>query len=373
MRGTDGRTEGLFSYVSCEARVPADHPLRLIRAVVDEALEALSAEFERLYARVGRPSIPPEKLLRALLLQAFYSVRSERQLMEQLDYNLLFRWFVGLSMDAPVWDASTFSKNRDRLLAGDVAHAFLAAVVAQPRVEALMSHEHFSVDGTLIQAWASQKSFRPKGEDGAPPPAPPGGGGRNAQADWRGQKRGNATHASTTDPDARLARKADGQSSILAYAGHVLMENRSGLVRLACATRASGTAERDASLGLVDRLRSAARRRITLGADKNYDAAEHVGGLRQRGVTPHIARNDHVTKTGKRRRSSIDGRTTRHPGYAASQVARKRIEEVFGWIKSSAGLRQTRHRGIERVAWTFTLAAVAYNLVRPPALLRAAA
>ncbi len=369
MRGTDSRMEGLFSYVSCEARVPADHPLRLIRAVVDEALEALSPQFEGLYARVGRPSIAPEKLLRALLLQAFYSVRSERQLMEQLDYNLLFRWFVGLSMDAPVWDASTFSKNRDRLLEGDVAQAFLAAVVAQPRVKALMSSEHFSVDGTLIQAWAGHKSFRPKGEDGGPSPPPPGAG-RNAEADWRGQKRSNQTHASTTDPDARLARKADGQSSILAYAGHVVMENRSGLVRLALATRASGTAERDASLTLIDRLRQSVRGRITLGADKGYDAREHVEGLRARGVTPHIARNDHATKTGGRRRSAIDGRTTRHPGYAASQVVRKRVEEVFGWIKSSAGLRQTRHRGLERVGWTFTLAATAYNLVRLPALLR---
>jgi transposase len=369
MRGADERTEALFSYVSCEARVPVDHPLRVIRAVVDEALEALCGEFEQLYARVGRPSIAPEKLLRALLLQAFYAVRSERQLMEQLDYNLLFRWFVGLSMDAAVWDASTFSKNRDRLLAGDVAQAFLAAVVAQPRVSALMSSEHFSVDGTLIQAWASHKSFRPKGED-ATPPAPPKTGGRNAEADWRGQQRSNETHASTTDPDARLARKADGQSSILAYAGHVLMDNRAGLVRLACTTRASGTAERDASLVLVDRLRAVVRGRITLGADKNYDAREHVEGLRIRGVTPHIARNDHVTKTGRRRRSAIDGRTTRHAGYALSQVVRKRIEEVFGWIKESARLRQTRHRGVERVGWSFTLAAAAYNLVRLPRLLR---
>jgi transposase len=369
MRGTDDRTESLFSYVSCEARVPADHPLRLIRVVVDEALEVLSAEVERLYARIGRPSIPPEKLLRALLLQAFYSVRSERQLMEQLDYDLLFRWFVGLAMDAPVWDASTFSKNRDRLLAGDVAQAFLAAVIAQPRVRALMSSEHFSVDGTLIQAWASHKSFRPKG-DGGGPAAPLTAGGRNGEADWRGERRSNETHASTSDPDARLARKADGQSSILAYAGHVLMANRSGLVRLACATHASGTAERDAALALVDRLRLTVRGRITLGADKGYDTREHVDGLRARGVTPHIARNDHATKTGKRRRSSIDDRTMRHPGYAVGQVIRKRIEEVFGWIKSSAGLRQTRHRGLDRVGWTFTLAAAAYNLVRLPALLR---
>lgn len=369
MRGADSCGEGLFSYVSCEARVPSDHPLRLIRAVVDEALEALSGEFERLYARTGRPSIPPEKLLRTLLLQAFYSVRSERQLMEQLDYNLLFRWFVGLSMDASVWDASTFSKNRDRLLAGDIAQGLLAAVVAQPRVKALMSNEHFSVDGTLIQAWASHKSFRPMDGDGKPP-VPPAGGGRNAEADWRGQKRSNETHASTTDPDARLARKADGQSSILAYAGHVLMENRSGLVRLACATPATGTAEREASLGFVDRLRLTVRRRITLGADKGYDTAEHVAALRARRVTPHIARNDHPTKTGKRRRSSVDGRTTRHPGYALSQAARKRIEEVFGWIKQGAGLRQTRHRGLDRVGWTFTLTAAAYNLVRLPGLLR---
>ncbi|MCW8088522.1 IS5 family transposase [Sabulicella glaciei] len=371
MRGTDERTESLFSYVSCEARVPAGHPLRLIRAVVDEALEALAGEFEQLYARIGRPSIPPEKLLRALLLQAFYSVRSERQLMEQLDYNLLFRWFVGLSMDAPVWDASTFSKNRDRLLAGDIAQAFLAAVVAHPRLKALMSSEHLSIDGTLIGAWASHKSFRPKGEGGAPP-APPACGGRNGEFDWRGERRSNETHASTTDPDARLARKADGQSSVLAYAGHVLMENRSGLVRLACATHASGTAERDASLALVDRLRRSVRGRITLGADKGYDAREHVEGLRARGVTPHIARNDHKTKTGKRRRSAIDRRTTRHPGYAVSQVIRKRVEEVFGWIKETAGLRQTRHRGLDRVGWTFTLAAAAYNLVRLPGLLRSA-
>ena len=270
MRGSDERTGALFSYVSCEARVPADHPLRLIRAIVDEALDVLSEEFDWLYARIGRPGISPEKLLRALLLQAFYSIRSERQLMEQLDYNLLFRWFVGLSMDAPVWDATTFSKNRERLLDGDVAQRLLAAVVAQPRVAALMSDEHFSVDGTLIQAWASHKSFQPKSgvdDGGLPPPgqavpAP----GRNAEQSWRGQRRGNETHRSMTDPDARLARKSDGQSSILAYAGHVLMENRSGLVAQVCLTHAGGTAERDAALVLVDRL--ARRRRITLGADK---------------------------------------------------------------------------------------------------------
>ena len=369
MRGADEQPGALFSYVSCEARVPSDHPLRLIRAVVDEALDVLSAEFDRLYARVGRPGIAPEKLLRALLLQAFYSIRSERQLMEQLDYNLLFRWFVGLSMDAPVWDASTFSKNRDRLLDGDVARRLLAAVVAQPRLQALMSDEHFSVDGTLIQAWASHKSFQPKGAGGEEPPAPPAGPapGRNAERDWRGQTRSNDTHASTTDPDARLARRSDGQSSILAYAGHVLMENRNGLVAQSCLTHATGTAERDAALRLLDGLTP--RHRITLGADKGYDVKGFLAALRARRVTPHVAVDGRVSRRGVVRRSATDRRTTRHPGYAASQRVRKRIEEVFGWIKGSAGLRQTRHRGLERVAWRFDLTAAAYNLIRLPRLL----
>lgn len=370
MRGSDEQTGSLFSYVSCEARVPADHPLRLIRAVVDEALEVLSPEFERLYARVGRPGIAPEKLLRGLLLQAFYSVRSERQLMEQINYNLLFRWFVGLSMDAPVWDATTFSKNRDRLLDGDVAQRLLAAVVEQPRVRALMSDEHFSVDGTLIQAWASHKSFQPRpGDDAddAPPGDPGSPGGRNAEQDWRGQKRSNETHRSITDPDARLARKSNGQASILAYAGHVLMENRNGLVAQSCLTQATGTAERDAALGLLDRLQP--RRRITLGADKGYDVLAFVQALRRRQVTPHIATDRRISKTGAVRRSGVDGRTQRHPGYAVSQRLRKRIEEVFGWMKSSAGFRQTRHRGRDRVAWCFDLAATAYNLIRLPKLL----
>jgi transposase len=355
--------------------VPADHPLRLIRAVVDEALEVLSAAFDELYARVGRPGIAPEKLLRSLLLQAFYSIRSERQLMEQLDYNLLFRWFVGLSLDAPVWDASTFSKNRDRLLDGEVAQKLLAAVVAQPRIQALMSHEHFSVDGTLIQAWASHKSFQPKpgsGGDGLPPadggsgPAP----GRNAERDWRGQQRSNETHQSVTDADARLARKSNGQASILAYAGHVLMENRSGLVAQSCLTPATGTAEREAALQLVDRL--APERRITLGADKGYDVAGFIAALRARRVTPHVAVDGRISKLGVRRGSGMDQRTLRHPGYAASQRVRKRIEEVFGWIKASAGLRQAKHRGRDRVGWRFDLAVVAYNLIRLPKLLAAA-
>ena len=371
MRGTDEQTASLFSYVNCEALVPAEHPLRLIRAVVDEALDVLSPEFDRLYARVGRPGIAPEKLLRALLLQAFYSVRSERQLMEQISYNLLFRWFVGLAMDAPVWDATTFSKNRDRLLDGDVAQRLLAAVIAQPRVRAFMSDEHFSVDGTLIQAWASHKSFQPKpGSDGGDPPPPADSGppsGRNAEQNWRGQKRSNETHRSVTDPDARLARKSNGSASILAYAGHVLMENRNGLVTQSCLTHATGTAERDAALILVDRL--ARRRRITLGADKGYDVLGFVAALRQRRVTPHIATDRRVSKTGVVRRSGVDGRTQRHVGYAASQRTRKRIEEVFGWVKSAAGLRQTKHRGRERVAWCFDLAATAYNLIRLPRLL----
>ena len=377
MRGSDEQTGALFSYVSCEARVPADHPLRLIRAVVDEALDVLSPEFDRLYARVGRPGIAPEKLLRALLLQAFYSVRPERQLMEQIGYNLLFRWFVGLAMDAPVWDATTFSKNRDRLLEGDVAQRLLAVVVAQPRVRALMSDEHFSVDGTLIQAWCSHKSFQPKPDaDGGDPPSSSGTpstgpSGRNVEQSWRGQKRNNDTHQSTTDPDARLARKSNGQASILAYAGHVLMENRNGLVAQSCLTHATGTAERDAALVLVDRLKP--QRRITLGADKGYDVLGFVQALRQRRVTPHIATDRRVSKLGVVRRSGVGGRTTRHPGYAVSQQIRKRIEEVFGWVKSSAGFRQTRHRGRKRVAWCFDLAATAYNLIRLPKLLTATA
>ncbi|GAB6053067.1 IS5 family transposase [Magnetospira thiophila] len=366
MRGSDVWTESLFSYVSCEARVPASHPLRPIRAIVDEVLEVLSTDFEGMYAKVGRPSIPPEKLLRALLLQAFYSIRSERQLMEQVGYNLLFRWFVGLSMDAPVWDVTVFTKNRDRLLEGEVATKFLSAVVAQARGRDLLSDEHFSVDGTLIDAWASMKSFRPK-DGGDPPPGP----GRNGERDFRGEKRSNQTHASTTDPDAKLYRKANGQSSRMAFMGHVLMENRNSLVVGAMVTRATGTAEREAALSLVDGL--AAKGRITLGADKAYDVREFVRDLRVRKVTPHIARNEQVTETGDvRRRSAIDGRTTRHPGYAISLRIRKRIEEVFGWAKTTGNLRKTRHKGTDRVDWVFTLTAAAYNLVRLPKLMAAA-
>lgn len=367
MRGGDDRNEGLFSYVSCEARVPADHPLRAIRALVDEALEVLSPEFGRLYSKVGRPSIAPERLLRALLLQAFFSIRSERQLMEQLDYNLLFRWFVGLPMDAPVWDATVFCKNRDRLLGGDIAVRFLATVLNQERVRSLLSDEHFSVDGTLIRAWASMKSFRPRDETKDGPGDEPPAGGRNAERNFRSERRSNATHASKTDPDARLYRKGNGQSSVMCFMGHLLMENRNGLIVDTELTRAGGTAERDAALAMIGRRKG--RRRMTMGADKAYDARRFVAELRARQVTPHIARNDHLTKTGKRRRSAIDGRTTRHSGYAVSLRIRKRIEEAFGWIKMVGGLAQTRHRGVPRVGWMFTLAAAAYNLVRLPKLL----
>jgi transposase len=365
MRGDDrAASDALFSYVSLEARVPASHPLRLIRAVVDEALEVLSPRFDELYARTGRPSVPPEKLIRALLVQAFFSIRSERQLMQQLDYNLLFRWFVGLSMDAPVWDATTFTKNRERLLDAEITRQLLAAVLAQARVAALMSDEHFSVDGTLIQAWASHKSFRPKeasGEDDEPP------AGRNAEQDFRGEKRSNTTHASTTDPDARLARKSNNTAACMAYAGHVLMENRNGLVAQEMVSLATGTAERDSALCLLDRLHDGPSR--TLGADRGYDTRAFVAALGERGIAPHIARDTHASKTGRHRFSAVPEPLTQTAGYLASQRVRKRIEEVFAWAKEVARLRQTRHRGLPRVSAVFSLAITAYNLVRLPKLL----
>jgi transposase len=359
MRGDDVRTEGLFSYLSCEGRVPLDHPLRRVLPLVDAALSDLSADFAALYAPIGRPSIPPEKLLRALLLQAFYSIRSERQLMEQLDYNLLFRWFVGLGIDDPVWDVTVFTKNRDRLLDGDIAAKFFAAVLGQPQVQALLSDEHFSVDGTLIEAWASTKSFKPKDSGGDEPPA---GGGRNPERDFHGERRSNATHTSTTDPDARLFRKGRGKEARLCHMGHVLMENRHGLIVDAILTPATGSAERDAALTMIGR--QTGRHRVTLGADKGYDVADFVASLRNLNVTPHVAQNT-------TRRSAIDRRTTRHPGYAASQRTRKRIEEGFAWIKTTAGLKKTRHRGTARVGWMFTLTAAACNLIRLPKLLGA--
>jgi transposase len=364
MRGSDERTESLFSYVSCEARVPADHPLRPIRAIVDEALEVLSGEFTRLYSTTGRPSIAPEKLLRALLLQAFYSVRSERQLMEQLDYNLLFRWFVGLSMDAPVWDVTVFTKNRERLLAGAIAQKFLAAVLAPPRVRTLLSDDHFSVDGTLIEAWASMKSFRPK-DDSNDSPDGGAGGGRNGERNFHGETRSNDSHTSTTDPDARLYRKGSGKEAKLCYLGHVLMENRHGLVVDARLTLATGTAEREAAVAMIGDREGG--HRITLAGDKNYDTKAFVAELRSLNVTPHVTQNT------SGRSSAIDGRTTRHPGYALSQRIRKRIEEVFGWTKEVAPMRKTRHRGQERVSWQFVFTAAAYNLIRLPKLLGALA
>jgi transposase len=356
MRGWDMRSEVLFSYVNSDKRVPKDHPLRAILRIVDQALVALSPEFDGLYAKFGRSSIPPERLLRALLLQAFYSVRSERQLMEQLEYNLLFRWFVGLSLDDEIWDVTVFTKNRERLIEGDIATKFMAAVLEQEAVKKLLSSDHFSVDGTLIEAWASMKSFRPKDGSGEPPAS-----GRNGERDFHGEKRSNETHASTTDPDARLYRKSSGQPSKLAYLGHVLMENRHALVVDTRLTLATGTAEREAALEMVaDR---PGNHRITLGADKAYDVAEFVADLRELEVTPHVAQNT------ANRRSAIDGRTTRHAGYAVSQRLRKRIEEGFGWAKAAAGFRKTRHRGLARVGWMFTLTATAYNLIRLPKLL----
>ena len=368
MRGEDRSSGRLFSYVDLEARVPAKHPLRVIGAIVNDVLGSLSCDFAALYSHTGRPSIPPEQLLRALLLQAFYSVRSERQLMEQLEFNMLFRWFVGLGMDDSVWDASTFCHNRDRLMEADVSARLLRGVVEHRKVRRLLSRDHFSVDGTLIEAWASTKSFRPKGGDGDD--APPGG---NAERDFHGEKRSNETHESTTDPDARLYRKGNGRESRLCYIGHALMENRNGLVVAGALNRASGTAEREAALEMLGRLRPGRRRiapkRITLGADKAYDVTAFIGDLRARKITPHIAIDGHLTKTGKRRKTAIDGRTTGHAGYAVSQRCRKRIEEVFGWIKSSAGQAKTKFRGVDRVRSQFTLALAAYNLIRLPRLL----
>lgn len=367
MRGSDTSSGSLFSYVDLEERVPAKHPLRVIKAIVDDALASLDADFERLYEGTGRSSIAPERLLRASLLQAFYSVRSERQLVEQIDYNLLFRWFVGLGIDDPVWDHSTFSKNRDRLLDADVAASFLEAVLRHPRVKRFLSDEHFSVDGTLIEAWASMKSFRAKDGSDEPP-----GPGRNGEQNFRGQPRKNDTHASTTDPDAKLFRKGNGREAKLCFMGHVLMENRSGLIVQAALTQANGRAEREAAITMIER-HAPGSRPLTLGADKGYDAQAFAAELRAMNVTPHIARHDAVTKTGKRRRSSVDGRTTRHPGYAASQRIRKRIEEPFGWAKTIAGLAKTKFRGIRRVAHQFTFAMAAYNLIRLPRLLAEAA
>jgi transposase len=359
MRGADEQPGSMFSYVSLEERVPQDHPLRAIRRITDRALERLSPRFGTLYINFGRPSIPPEKLLRALLLQALNTIRSERQLMEQIEYNLLFRWFVGLGMDDAVWAPTTFSKNRDRLLAGDIAAAFFDAVLIHAESARLLSDEHFTVDGTLLQAWASQKSFRPRDED---PPAP---GGGNPTVNFHGQRRSNATHQSTTDPDARLYKKARGREAHLGYLGHVLMEHCSGLIVNAMVTPADGHGERLAAMVMVERVPG--RHRITVAADKGYDTRDLVAGLRAMDVTPHVAQ--HTTG----RRSAIDARTTRHPGYAVSQQKRKLVEQGFGWMKTIGGLRKLRHRGGPLIEWIFTFTAAAYNIVRLRRLLDATA
>jgi len=350
MRGLEERQGTMFSYVSLESRVPKKHPLRAIRKLVDAALAQMDGALTTMYSHTGRPSIPPERLLRALLLQIFYSVRSERLLMEQLDYNLLFRWFVGLGVDDAVWDASVFAKNRDRLVEHEVGRTLLAAVVELARQQDLISDEHFSVDGTLIEAWASMKSFRPKDE----PPAPPTGG--NAGVSFHGQKRSNDTHQSTTDPECRLYKKAEGQESRLCYLGHALMENRSGLAVDGCVTQAHGTAERDAAKAMVDAVKTQSE--ITLAADKGYDAAEFVEYLDKARVRPHIAQNT------TNRRSAVPDRIARSPGYAASQIVRKRIEEIFGWAKEIGGMAQVKLRGTTKVDWRFTMTLAAYNLVR---------
>jgi transposase len=350
VRGDDVQQSGVFSYLSAEERVPKDHPLRPIREMVDAALKEMSPLFESLYSRFGRPSIAPEKLLRALLVQVLYTVRSERMLMEQLDYNLLFRWFVGLSMDDPVWVPTVFSKNRDRLLEGDVAQFFFAKVMEQAANRGLLSDEHFSVDGTLIEAWAGQKSFKKKAPTESGPPDDPG----NPTVDFHGEKRNNQTHQSTTDPEARLYRKSKGHEAKLVYMGHALVENRNGLVVNTRVTQATGTAEREAALVMAGEIGGPA----TIGGDKNFDTKDFVHGCRVLDVTPHVAQND------TNRSSAIDGRTTRHPGYSVSQKKRKRIEEVFGWMKTVGLMRKTRHRGTDLVGWMFQFGAAAYNLVR---------
>jgi transposase len=353
MRGKDEQQLDVFSYISPEQRVPQDHPLRSLRAMTDEALQRLQPRFNRLYAKAGRPSIAPEKLLRALLLQVLYSVRSERMLMEQLDYNLLFRWFVGLNMDDSVWDVTVFTKNRERLLDGDIAEAFFQAVLQQARERDMLSDEHFTVDGTLLEAWASLKSFQRK--DGKPP-APPDDPG-NATVDFHGQKRSNQTHESKTDPDAKLARKGRGKEAKLSYNGNLLVENRNGLIVNSEVFEANGTAERDAALVMLEQITGT--KQVTVGGDKGYDTADFVAECRNLKVTPHVAQN--LERPGG---SAIDARTTHHAGYAMSQKKRQRIEECFGWLKTIALLRKVRHRGIFKVGWVFTFASAAYNLVR---------
>ena len=353
MRGDDPRHDGMFSYITPEARVRADHPLRTIRRMTDAALARLSPRFDRLYSTMGRPSIPPEKLLRALLLQLLYSIRSERLLMEELEYNILYRWFVGLSLDDAVWDATTFTKNRARLLDGDIAEAFFAEVLAAIKDDGLLSDEHFTVDGTLLEAWASHKSFKPKGGSQRPPDDP-----KNPTVNFHGETRRNDTHQSTTDPDARLYKKAIGREARLGYLAHLLTENRHGLIVDTAVTAATGTGERGAAIVMLGELPLTSRR-ITVGADKWYDTREWVATVRQMRITPHVA-----ASVNRRGGSAIDGRTARHVGYAVSQRKRKLVEQAFGWMKTVGLLRKLRHRGGRLVDWIFTFAAAAYNLVR---------
>jgi len=350
MRGDDERQGAMWSYVGAEDRIPADHPLRAMRKLTDPILRELSPVFERLYSKTGRPSVPPERLLRALLLQLLYTIRSERLLMEQLDYNILFRWFVGLGMDDAIWTPTVFTKNRDRLLEGDIAEKFFEKVLEQARAQKLLSDDHFTVDGTLIEAWAGHKSFKPKDEKRPKTPSDPG----NPAVDFRGQKRANDTHASTTDPESRLYRKSNGEASKLCFVGHVLMENRNGLAVNSRVTQATGRAEHEAVLEMAQEIPGSGR--VTIGADKNYDCRSVVQGCRDLGVTPHVAQ--------KVSHGAIDARTVRHPGYLISQRKRKRVEEIFGWLKTIGLMRKTRHRGTRRVGWMFTFALAAYNLVR---------
>jgi transposase len=353
MRGTDQQQNHIFSYISPEQRVRKDHPLRPIRGMVDEVLKELSPEFDKMYAKAGRPSIPPEQLFRALLLQMLYSVRSERLLMEQIDYNILFRWFVGLNLDDEVWDATTFTKNRDRLLEAEVAKEFLGRVVAQAREKGWISDEHFTVDGTLLEAWASVKSFQARNKKSWPAPDDPG----NPTVNFHGEKRSNHTHESKSDADAQLARKGPGKEAKLSYSGNLLVENRNGLIVDSRVWEATGTAERYAALDMLQDLPG--DRRVTVGGDKGFDTAEFVRECRNLQVTPHVAQNQ-----GRRGGSAIDGRTTWNVGYRISQRKRKRIEECFGWLKTIALLRKVRHRGTLKVDWIFTFACAAYNLVR---------
>ncbi len=364
MRGDEKCSEGMFSYVRLEERIAADHPLRAIRTLVEQVLGKMSGQFTELYSHTGRPSIPPEQLLKATLLQAFFTIRSERQLVEQIDYNILFRWFVGLSMDDQVWDASTFSKNRERLLTTEVAQSFLKTLTGLAQVRSLLSSDHFTVDGTMIDAWASMKSFVPKDGSGQPPSP-----GRNGERSFHKEKRSNETHGSTTDPDARLFRKGNGKESRLCFLGHTLMENRNGLIVDCQVSHATGTAERDTALALIDRSKPKSRR-ITLGADKLFDTQGFVAALRARKVTPHIAIDARVSKHGVVRATAMDGRTTRHPGYAISQRIRKRIEEGFGWAKTIGGIAQVKVRGLAKITAAFTFAMAAYNIIRIPKLLR---